>query len=271
MLFIKEKSDLEFNRQNLRQKNMELIKNALKQNIFSDNPLIHAKCCKAYSYIFSTLTTDWQDGIDCIVNSFTNVDFSSRRIFSFFSIMKEIVNQINFVSEIIDPFRQQFDQAFNFTIDMLSEDPINTKISIEYRVIACDFVTDLIKVFSDIINQDKVLNTLKRLRNSFQILDFKMYESLEKLILIIIQKFYPLSPSFIGIIEDYFEIKFDLLSIQPNLTNIMIFFWNNVAKLEMKITDQCDKKSKEVDDIIKPLMPLLIEREAERLVHRNHR
>ena len=57
MLNFQTQSDLETLRNSLTPELIEQIKNALKQNIFSEVPAIRNKCAQCYSMLFSILTT----------------------------------------------------------------------------------------------------------------------------------------------------------------------------------------------------------------------
>lgn len=275
MLNISNVNDLEFNRQNLSPEIVEAVKNSLKANIFSDDTTIRDNCCKIYSFLIATLTTNWQDGINYIINSFSNTDLLPNGFINLFLILRNIVNQINFTNEIIEPFNQQFIQTLSISLTIISKEPTEEKYTSTLRSSCINYMSDLIKISPKVIKISEddttsnitIPSILNSLSNSFQIYDVDLYTSIQLLLLNLIQNFYRQSPSFMEQIVNYMDSGIDLATTHPKCSMVSINFWQKVAIIENKIIDVSvinEKLNK--NSIVEPLSPLLCETVSDHLI-----
>lgn len=271
--------DLKEKRSIIPSESVEQIKNVLKQNIFSDNPTIRSNCAEIYSLLFSILTTNWEEGIDDIVNLFNNSTLLPYGFIILYSIMIEIINSKIFLTEIFPFFHQQFTQVLVISIDILSKE-FNESIFIpELRIEACKYVHDIIKLYPGIFNDDdendrgtvvvstgsKIPFLLDVLPNSFEINDFDLYENLIDLLNIIVEKFYSQSMNFMQTISDYILYGINLVEVDQRYPYLSIKFWLQVAIFEDEIIEKC-RCSSNPEEEIQPLQPLLSEIEFESLL-----
>ena len=274
MLNIQSEQDLKFNRENLGPDLIKPIENALKQNIFSPNSTIRNKCAQCYSLLFATLTTNWQDGINNVVNSFSNKSLLPYGFIGLISIMREIVNQITFISEIVGPFLQHFTQTFVFCMEILKQEEEAKDYIIDIRLEACQYLHDIISVYPEIlydegqVSIERIESLLDSLSNSLKIDSIELYSRLHQLLFILVNNYYRESPSFMETISMYIENGLNLYSTKPTFSMCSIFFWKQVSQLESSIIEkvEIDEKLNRKGCQREPLSPLLVETVLDKII-----
>lgn len=261
MLNFQTQSDLENIRNSLTPELIEQIKNALKQNIFSEVPAIRNKCAQCYSMLFSILTTEWPDGIDDVVNSFTDEKYLPYDFIGFISIMREIVNQKNF-SNFFQNFENKFSITTDFCIFILSKGKEQQEYIADLRIEACKFINDIVSIYPSVLNDGEKIGAkipilLENLSNSISIENVDLFNEIHELFFIIVWKFYVQSPYFIQTIANYVSSGFSLTS---KFANICITFWNKVATFEGDLIEKVQfSRMNGNNEIEMPFQPFLTE------------
>lgn len=257
MLSFQSESSLDFKRKNLSQEMADSIKQALIKNIFSPNSTIRNKCSQLYSILFSILTINWPDGIEFIINSFSNLNLLPFGFIGLISIMREIVNQKNFLIEIIPNFESQFTQTFLFCSEILSKGIDEQNYTVELRIESVRFIYELISNYPQILNEEKKIEILlSYMQSSFPIDNVALFNFLHQLLFLLVKKYYMKSYSFMEIVANYVGRG---LSLDPQFASICILFWESVANFEDELIEK-EKISKyqgKSNCEISPLKPLL--------------
>lgn len=268
MLTVQNQDDIDFNRSDLNEEIIDVIKNTLRNAIISDNTAILGNIQKAYAYLFATLTTEWQDGIDDIVNSFTSANLFPNGIICLISTMREIVHLFNFATDIFQPFQNQFTHALEFSVDILSKEQIDDSATPELRTNCCNYIHELIDVVPSVITEDQIQEILEIISHSFDVYDKDLHESLKFLLITFVKQFYNQSQEFFDKIYEYISDGIDLVPMYPECGNSCICFWGKIAELEYSIIEKCsmDEKIGTKRSIMKPLSPLLTETYVDELL-----
>lgn len=216
------------------------IKNAIRQNVFSANESIGNASAKCYAYLFAIFTKYWQDGIDDIIKSYNNPDFLPNGYIGLISIMSEIINLVQLVQGIVPDFNEQFGQTIVFCMDILSKDKSDERYIPELRTEACRFIYNTILMNKEIFDDSdrkaaKIPVLLESLSNSYQVENAQLFKTLNELLLIIIEQYYPQSPAFMEQISSYVEKGFEFFPKNIEIVNNSIFFWKKVAVFEESI------------------------------------
>ena len=153
--------------------------------------------------LFSILTTEWPDGIDDVVNSFTDEKYLPYGFIGFISIMREIVNQKNF-SNFFQYFENKFSITTDFCIFILSKGKEQQEYIADLRIEACKFINDIVSIYPSVLNDGEKIGAkipilLENLSNSISIENVDLFNEIHELFFIIVWKFYVQSPYFIPV------------------------------------------------------------------------
>ena len=238
----------------------EQIKNAIKQNIFSDVEAIRTKSIQCYALLFIRLGLKWMDGIDEVVTSFSNPSFMPNGTIVFFSIMSEITKGENFDTAIFPSCSAQFTQTFVNALWVLAKETTDESMTPELRTAAAKYVYNIISASPQILNDNgmegaRIPLLLESIPNSFQIKNVELFQAIHQIFYTLVEKFYSISRGFIETIN-VFVMNGLQLQNEPKYTNASIYFWKEVAIIEHKIIE---KKNLGQKNSIEPLKPLLIE------------
>ena len=107
---------------------------------------------------------EWKEGIDEIVNSYSNTTLLPNGYIGLITVMREIVNQKTFVDEILQIFNDQFIQTIIFCMNILNADPSDEEYVPELRYEACRFIYDICQDIFD--SDEKIQALLDSLANS---------------------------------------------------------------------------------------------------------
>ena len=193
------------------------IKKSVKSNILSNIPCIRNKSAQCYSYLISILVDEWKEGIDEVVNSYSNTNLLPYGYIGLITIMTEIVNQATFVDENLKIFKNQFVQTIDFCMNIVKADPSDEKYIPHLRYEACRFIRDIIDACKQIFDSEekkagKIPDLLDNLSNSYKVINYDLFSMLNQLLFMIVKRYYDQSPDFMETIENYLGIGFEMKS-----------------------------------------------------------
>ncbi|KAH0788390.1 putative coronin [Histomonas meleagridis] len=214
------------------------LKNLITTTINDYDKIIQEVSCQIFAFIFGIEAGQWVETLQQIANNVVTLTVNSvHALITSFKIYTEILNLSNFEQELkTDELMPIYNIFFASALKVLStpSEQMPELITSEVRQAAGHGIYLSILHLSDsLINdnvQAKIPLILQSIQPSISILSLNLFKTLHQIMLLIIKKFYPLSPNFMNIISGY--VSQGMSMIDPNYQSISIYFWKELAKFE---------------------------------------
>lgn len=215
------------------------LKTALFKTVLDEDVVVRNNSCNVFALVFSIENGTWIEAMQQIANNIGNAQIADIGRIGLFRIFIEILNMPNFKAELNKPnLVNYYLEIFMAALQVLKAPVDKVDFSVDLRNIAATCVYYTISSMSDAFDESKlpqiVPMILDSLTSSFPIQNTELFQTLHKIMFIMLKQFYTNAHHFIGTVLNY-TFNGMALREQPDFQNIAVFTWQQIAEMEYNI------------------------------------